>query len=29
MAGTETVDPRKFLARVLVYIPDAGHVTTR
>jgi hypothetical protein len=28
-AGTETVDPLEFLARVLVYIPDKGHVTTR
>ena len=28
-AGTETADPLKFLARVLVHIPDKGHVTTR
>ena len=28
-AGTETVDPLEFLARVLVHIPDTGHVTTR
>ena len=28
-AVTETVDPLEFLARVLVHIPDAGHVTTR
>ncbi len=28
-AGTETADPLEFLARVLVYIPDKGHVTTR
>ena len=28
-AGTETVDPIEFLARVLVHIPDKGHVTTR
>jgi len=28
-AGTETVDPLAFLARVLVHIPDGGHVTTR
>ena len=28
-AGTETVDPLEFLARVLVHIPDNGHVTTR
>ena len=28
-AGTETVDPMEFLARVLVHIPDKGHVTTR
>ena len=28
-AGTETVDPLEFLARVLMYIPDKGHVTTR
>ena len=27
-AGTETVDPLEFLARVLVHIPDNGHVTT-
>jgi hypothetical protein len=27
--GTETVDPLEFLARVLVHIPDTGHVTTR
>jgi len=27
--GTETVDPLEFLARVLVHIPDKGHVTTR
>ena len=27
--GTETVDPLEFLARVLVHIPDQGHVTTR
>ena len=26
---TETVDPLEFLARVLVHIPDTGHVTTR
>ena len=28
-AGTETVDTLEFLARVLVHIPDQGHVTTR
>ena len=28
-AGTETEDPLEFLARVLVHIPDKGHVTTR
>ena len=28
-AGTETVDPLEFLARVLVHIPDQGRVTTR
>lgn len=28
-AGTETVDPLEFLARVLVHIPDKGHVTAR
>ena len=28
-AGTETVDPLEFRARVLVHIPDKGHVTTR
>ena len=28
-SGTETVDPLEFLARVLVHIPDTGHVTTR
>ena len=28
-AGTETVDPLEFLVRVLVHIPDKGHVTTR
>ena len=28
-AGTETADPLEFLARVLVHIPDEGHVTTR
>jgi len=28
-AGTESVDPLEFLARVLVHIPDKGHVTTR
>ena len=28
-AGTETVDPLECLARVLVHIPDKGHVTTR
>ncbi len=28
-AGTETLDPRAFLARVLVHIPDKGQVTTR
>ena len=28
-AGTVTVDPLEFLARVLVHIPDKGHVTTR
>lgn len=28
-AGTETVDPLVFLARVLVHLPDKGHVTTR
>ncbi len=28
-AGTETLDPRAFLARVLVHIPDKGTVTTR
>ena len=26
-AGTETADPLEFLARVLVHIPDKGHVT--
>jgi len=26
-AGTETVDPLEFLARVLVHIPGKGHVT--
>jgi hypothetical protein len=26
-AGTETADPLEFLARVLVHIPDQGHVT--
>jgi len=26
-AGTETADPLEFLARVLVHIPDTGHVT--
>ena len=26
-AGPETVDPLEFLARVLVYISDKGHVT--
>ena len=29
MAGTEIADPLEFLARVLVHIPDKGHVTTR
>lgn len=28
-AGTETVGPLEFLARVLVHIPDKGQVTTR
>lgn len=28
-AGTETVDPLEFLARLLVHIPDKGYVTTR
>jgi hypothetical protein len=28
-AGAETVDPLEFLARVLVHIPDKGHVTAR
>jgi len=28
-AGTETADPLEFLARVLVHIPDKGHVTAR
>ena len=28
-AGTETADPLEVLARVLVHIPDKGHVTTR
>jgi len=28
-AGTETADPLEFLARVLVHIPDKGHVTSR
>jgi len=28
-AGTETADPLESLARVLVHIPDKGHVTTR
>jgi hypothetical protein len=28
-AGTETVDPLELLARLLVHIPDKGHVTTR
>ena len=28
-AGPETADPLEFLARVLVHIPDKGHVTTR
>jgi hypothetical protein len=28
-AGTETADALEFLARVLVRIPDKGHVTTR
>ena len=28
-AGTETADPLECLARVLVHIPDRGHVTTR
>ena len=28
-AGTETADPLEFLARVLMHIPDKGHVTTR
>jgi Putative transposase len=28
-AGTETLDPRAFLARVLTHIPDKGQVTTR
>lgn len=27
-AGTETADPLKFLARVLVHLPDQGHITT-
>ncbi len=29
LSGTESVDPLEFLARVLVHIPDRGHVTTR
>jgi Putative transposase len=28
-AGTETADPLELLARVLIHIPDKGHVTTR
>jgi hypothetical protein len=28
-AGTETADPLEFLARVLVHIPEKGHVTRR
>ncbi|MEK6612245.1 MAG: transposase [Gemmatimonadota bacterium] len=28
-AGTETIDPLEFLARVLAHIPDKGQVTTR
>ena len=28
-AGTETVDPLEFLARVLAHSPDKGHVTAR
>ena len=28
-AGTETVDPLEFLARVLVHIPEKGHMITR
>ncbi len=28
-AGTDTVDPLEFLARVLVHIPDKGQVTRR
>jgi len=28
-AGTATVGPLVFLARVLVHMPDTGHVTTR
>ena len=28
-AGTEPVDPLEGLARVLVHIPDKGHMTTR
>jgi hypothetical protein len=28
-AGTETVDPLEFVARVLVHLPDQGHATTR
>ena len=28
-AGTATIDPLEFLARVLVHIPDKGQVTTR
>ncbi len=28
-AGTATADPLEFLARVLVHIPEKGHVTTR
>ena len=28
-AGPETVNPLEFLARVLVHIPDQGHVTRR
>ncbi len=28
-AGTETVDPLEFPARVLVHVPDTGQVTTR
>jgi len=29
IADTETADPLEFLVRVLVHIPDRGHVTTR